>query len=132
MNNSSAPIDLRQFDSPHLKMWMDHDILCCKFSNGLRLSLEVAKSCVEGRIFFSKGKSYPLLINMTGISSSTKDARQYMATIGVILSKADALVIKSSFLRVLGNLLLAIDKPRVPTKMFNNEEDARGWLSKFV
>src|SRR5436190_24371573 len=62
-------------DAPYITMWMDEEFLCCRYASNLHLSLNVAKTCVESRIFFAKGKSYALLVDMGGIKSTTREAR---------------------------------------------------------
>ena len=120
-------------ETPYVSMWMDEEgFLCCQYCKDLHLSLEAAISVVESRIFFAKGASYPLLIDMRGIKSTTKKARQYMATIGATLVTAGALITGSSLNRMLGNVFLSIDKPQVPTRLFTNETSARQWLRGFV
>ena len=104
----------------------------CKYADNLHVSLDVAKSCVEQRIYFSKGKSYPLLIDIKGIKSITRDAREYLASIGTTHVKAGALITGSPFNRTIGNIFLAIDKPLVPTKLFTSEEKARLWLKEYL
>lgn len=129
----AAPKNLKDiFESPYITMWIEENIICCKYADDLHVSLEVAKSCVEGRIFFSKGKSYPLLIDMRGIKSVTKDARTYLASIGATLVTAGALITGSPLNRTIGNIFLTIDKPPVPTKLFTSEQKARQWLMKYV
>lgn len=120
------------FQSPYLTMWMEGGILCCKYADNLRVSLEVAKSCVEGRIFFSKGKNSTMLIDMRGIKSITKEAREYMASVGATLVTAGALITGSAINRTIGNIFLTIDKPPVPTKLFTSEEKARKWLKNYL
>ena len=120
-------------DTPFISFWMDEDgFLCCRYAEDLHLSLDVAVSVVESRIFFAKGNSYPLLIDMRGIKSTTKKARQYMATIGATLVKAGALITGSALNRTLGNIFLTIDKPLVPTKLFTDEVSARQWLKQYL
>lgn len=113
-------------------MWMDNGILCARYEPDLHLSLDVAKACVEARIFFSKGEAYPLLVDMKGIKSTTKEARTYMATMGATLVKAGALITGSAINRTIGNLFLKIDRPPVPLRLFTSEEKARIWLRQFV
>jgi hypothetical protein len=122
----------RKLENPYVTMWLEGEILCCKYASNLHVSLDVAKSVVEGRIFFSEGKSYPLLVDMSGIKSTTREAREYLATIGSTLAKAAALITGSSFNRMLGNVFLTIDKPAVPTRLFTNEEKAKEWLKEFL
>lgn len=129
----TAPQNLKDsFASPYITMWMEEDIICCKYADDLHVSLEIAKSCVEGRIFFSKGKSSALLIDMRGIKSITKDARKYMASVGATLVTAGALITGSPLNRTIGNIFLTIDKPPVPTKLFTNEQKARQWLKHYL
>ena len=120
-------------NTPYISLWMDEEgFLCCQYAENLHLSLEVAVSIVESRIFFAKGNTYPLLIDMRGIKSTTKKAREYMATIGATLVKAGALITGSALNRTLGNIFLTIDKPLVPTKLFTNEVNARQWLKQYL
>lgn len=118
--------------SPYVSMWMEGEILCGSYTKDLHLSLEVAKACVEARLIFSKGKMSTLLVDMRGIKSTTKEARQYMATIGATLVSACALITGSGFNRAMGNIFLFIDKPAVPTKLFTDERKAKEWLQQFL
>ncbi len=45
---------------------------------------------------------------------------------------AFGIIINSAVSRVLGNFYLGINKPSVPTKLFDNEIDAVKWLKQFV
>jgi len=116
----------------YLSMWMDNGFLCCRYATDLHLSLDVAKACVEARIFFARGLAYPLLIDMKGIKSTTREARLYMASVGATLVKGAALITGSAVNRTIGNIFLKIDRPPVPLKLFTSEEKARHWLSQFL
>lgn len=118
--------------TPYVTMWLEGPVLCATYNNDLHVSLEVAKKCVEARIFFSKGLSYPLLIDMRGIRSTTREARRYMATVGATLVKAGALITGSTVNRAIGNIFLKVDRPPVPLRLFTDAEKAREWLQRFV
>ena len=120
------------FESPHVTMWFEGGVLCCSYAVDLHLTLEVAKSVVEARIFLSKGKPYPLLIDMTGLNGTTGAARKYMATMGSTLVTAGALITSSPVSKAIGNLFLRIDLPPVPTRLFTNEQKARVWLKQYL
>ena len=81
-----------RFETPYVTFWMEEGFLCCRYADDLHLSLDIAIFIVESRIFFAKGKSYPLLIDMRGIKSTSKKARQHMATVGATLVKGAALI----------------------------------------
>jgi hypothetical protein len=129
-----APLTIEgKLETPFISMWLDKEgFLYCRYAEDVHLSLDTAISIVESRIFFAKGRSYPLLVDMRGIKSTTRKAREYMATIGSTLVMAGALITGSAINRAIGNLFLTIDKPLVPTRLFTNEESARQWLRQYA
>jgi hypothetical protein len=133
MNSFKISGDLtEEYESSYIKMSIKSSILHCKYAPNLQLSEDVARSCVEGRIFLSRGKSYPVLVDMLGVVSTTHEASEYMMSLGSTLTKANAFMTGSWVSRVLGNLILAFDKPEIPTRLFTSEEKARKWLQRFV
>lgn len=114
-----------------MELWEEDGILHCTFTGKLHMDLTVAKSCVEDRILFSKGISYPVLIDMRNLRSVTKEAREYMAGKGAELITAGALLINSSLTRILGNIFLQINKPPRPSRLFSDKEEAKAWLKQF-
>ena len=119
-------------ETPYVKIWKDGDMLCCVFANKLDIDLEIAKHCVEARIMFSEGVSYPCLIDMKDVRSATKAAREYMAAEGAMYMKAGALLIGSVLTRTIGNIFLSINKPEVPAKLFTDEKEAKEWLKQYL
>jgi len=117
---------------PYLKMWTEDGILYCVYNDKLEIDLEIAKQCVANRIEFSEGESYPVWVNMKGVKSATKSAREYLADEGSYLVKAGALVIGSPLTRILGNVFLLVNKPKVPTRIFTDEEQATEWLRQYI
>lgn len=120
------------FQSQYATFWIDRGILYCKYADGLHLSLQVARAIVEERIAFSKGRPYPVLVDMKGIKSSTGAARKFMATNGTMMVVAGALITGSRLNKALGNLFLKIDMPPVPTRLFTQEYKAVAWLRTFL
>src|SRR5262245_3159704 len=134
-NGSSAePITLNvdRYESSYISMWMEDGILCARYADDLHVSLEVAKIVVEARIFFSKGQSYPLWVDMKGIKSTTREARRYLASVGATLVTAAALITGSTVNRTIGNIFLKIDKPPVPIKLFTDGERAMDWVKEYL
>ena len=123
---------VEKFENEYVTMWIEDGILFARLSASLEMTLSIAKACVESRIFFSKGESYPLLVDMTGVKATTREARKYMATVGSTLVKAGALVTGSVVSRTIGNIFLKIDRPPVPISLFTDERKARKWLLQFV
>lgn len=113
------------------KIWMEEEIIFVKFIDKLDMTLEKAQSAVEARLSVCAGISYPVLVDMRGIRSVTREAREYLAGEGTRLIKAGALLVESPLSRTLGNIFLWINKPEVPTRLFSDEKEAKEWLKKF-
>ena len=78
-------------------------------------------------------KGYPLIVDLRELKSITKEARKYFAMKNretkVI---AIAMVVESSFSRMVANFYLGINKPNVPVKLFNEDWKAEEWCFKFL
>jgi hypothetical protein len=78
-------------------------------------------------------KKFPILIDSRGIRSMTRDAREFFSTRGRDTNTcAFGIIIKSPLSRAVGNFFLGINKPAVPTRLFDNEENALEWLRHHV
>ena len=60
----------------------------------------------------------------------TKEARIFMGNDerSAQLTKAEAVVLRSTTLRILFNLIMMVNQPKFPFKAFNSEEKAVQWL----
>jgi hypothetical protein len=78
-------------------------------------------------------KKFPLLIDSRLIKSITKEARDNFS----IKNRATnincfAIIIGSPLSRIIGNFFMGLNKPSVPAKLFNNEQDAIVWLKQYL
>ncbi len=79
------------------------------------------------------GKKYPVLSVAKGYINIDKEARKYSAREeGNRFTLADAFVLQSLALMIIGNFYLKIDKPIRPTRMFSNTDNAVKWLQTFL
>ncbi|MBL7917430.1 MAG: hypothetical protein JNM96_03475 [Bacteroidia bacterium] len=114
--------------------WMGEDGIArtCVKENA-EITLELAKENTESVNTLYQGKKFPILIDSRGIKSMSRDAREHFSTKGRDpKTNAFGIIIGSPISRVLGNFYLGINKPSVPTKLFNTEEEALDWLKQFV
>lgn len=80
-----------------------------------------------------KDKKFPLLIDARGIHSISREAREFFTTRGRDTNiNSMAVIIKSTISRVVGNFFMGINKPAVPTRLFENEKEAEEWLKEFL
>ncbi len=113
--------------------WMGDDGIartCVKPNIDVTLDHAVENSKAVTSLF--KGAKFPLLIDARNIKSMSYEARHHFSARGRdIKTNAFGIVIGSSISRVLGNFYLGINKPVVPTKLFDNEVAAAQWLKQF-
>lgn len=107
-------------------------ILIAECLRNTHLDLDKARKVVADRLKLQAGKSYPVIIHMHGLLSDSKSVRMFMATEGAEGISMGAFVVKKRYEEVLVNLFLAIDAPKVPTGIFNNEPDAIAWIKEMT
>lgn len=78
-------------------------------------------------------RKIPLLVDGTGTSNMTRDARLFYASeeAGKTV-KAQALLLRSPVSKVIGNFMLGLYKPPFPMRIFTTEGEALNWLEQFV
>lgn len=81
----------------------------------------------------STGQSFPLLIDARGIRSMSKEARDLFSLNNrSSFVNSFAILIESPLSRIIGNFFMGLNKPRVPVKLFNSEQEALLWLKKYL
>ncbi len=105
-------------------------LLIVTLADDFELNLEDVKKQREIAYSFHKGKPNVVLA-VTGLrTTATEKARKYASSNIPEGRIAEALVIKSLSVRLMGNFYLNFHKPAVPTKMFGNKEEALIWLKE--
>jgi hypothetical protein len=80
-----------------------------------------------------KNKKFPLLVDSRNIRSMTKEARRHFSTNGRDTKITSmAILVKSPLSRVIGNFFMGINKPQVPTRLFDSESEAAQWLKQYL
>lgn len=88
---------------------------------------------INGLYRIGKGKKFLNLMTFEKFFIVEKEVRSVAATeIGSKYSAADAIVVKSTALKLLVNLYIAFNKPNRPTRMFDLEDKAVEWLRTFL
>jgi hypothetical protein len=114
--------------------WMGKDgIARTKVKPHIDITINDAIENTEVVTSFFKDKKFPIMIDARGIKSMSREAREHFSTHGRD-SKTNSfgIIIKSPLSRVIGNFFLGLNKPAVPTRLFDNENDALEWLKKHL
>lgn len=97
------------------------------------LTLQNVKEYLEAVRNLGDGKAFCNLVVMKEFIQVGDDARIFAAgEESNIYTIADAFVINSMALKLVGNFYIRFNKPVRPTRLFNNEKDALIWLRTFL
>ena len=70
----------------------------------------------------------PLLVDFLHSKGQAAETRRYYAEESFKWASRVALMVDSPVSRVIGNIYMGLNKPKVPTKLFSNEQEAIAWL----
>lgn len=102
-------------------------IVRTKVKQGSEIKLEDAIENSKAVNSFS-AKQYTMIVDTTLAKSITKDARDYFSMNGRVSKViAFAILIKSPLSKIIANFFMGLNKPRVPVKLFTQEQDAIAW-----
>lgn len=105
--------------------------LYIKFNGPLQLTADIIKEIHTEGVRLSEGKPYYIITDVRIELSSSSETRKYGADIEFIkYHLAHAIVANSLPVRLLSNFFININKPKVPTRLFKDEANARLWILK--
>lgn len=111
-------------------VWLGDDMIVRIVSKeGVNGELEDAMDGVWAYKEVTGGAPRPLLIDMTGSRSISREAREYYASLDI--APAVALLATSPLARVLANFVIGLYGSAVPTKVFDDEAGALAWLGGY-
>lgn len=97
------------------------------------ITLEHAQDIIRQIAKVNAGARRPILVDLTGARSISRDARQYFAGPETAkVESAAALLVHSPLSRVLGNFFMGMNKALTPTRLFTSEPEALAWLRGFL
>lgn len=101
--------------------------------NGAEMTLEDAQEAVAMAERAAQGIRRPVLVDLRGIKSQTREARQFfVGEEATRVGAAVALLVDSPVSRIIGNFFLRLNVQRTPTELFRTEQDAVAFLRKYV
>jgi hypothetical protein len=110
------------------------EILYATFITGVTIDLPGAHTVLNNRLHFSKGRDYALLIDVRGLKSITKEARDFLSSEnGQKGIKASALLISGYLSSTIANFFLQVNtrKKKFPVKTFVDRQKAINWLQQY-
>jgi len=130
MNVKATYNIIKKVDLPHTRVELREDgIIQFHYGNSVHYNTEIAQEVENVVMSVAANETYMSLRIAGKHSSIAINVMQYLSRgRGCLLTLADAFVIKSLLQRILAKIYLSILKPYVPTKFFENVEDAEAWL----
>ena len=117
---------------PKFRMWLRPDgIVQVVWVSRVTVLLEDATVMLEAMAELTGGRRSPLLVDMRDTGPQDRPTRAEW-TSRSDLQSAVALIVGTPLSRMLGNLVLMVDKPQFPVRLFDNEASAVAWLKGFV
>lgn len=121
MQKIDTRICLLSFDGKVLRSEMKEDII---------VEVEDVLGNYKKVLDLVQGQKYISLVTTAGTNSITKEAREVNDRPEMFaLCVAQAIIIESLPVRILGNFLIKLFKKHCPQKIFANEETAMEWLN---
>ena len=127
------PKNAKVYDWKTSTFWFDEEgILCTISKKHAPQSLEETIRIIEEFRKLIGDKKVCMLADATNTSESTREVRNYAAIEFPKFIKAIAIISKSAMGKMLANLFFTIKAQPYPTKMFNDEKEAKEWLKQFL
>jgi hypothetical protein len=116
------------------QVWLDDGgIVHHRVSAHAEVDLEEAREWVRLTGVAGEGKPRPVLVDMGGTKSMTREARLYMGGAeSTSIMTATALIVPSPLTRAIGTFFMGFNRTGVPTKLFADEATAVAWLRGFL
>ncbi len=113
--------------------WFDsNEILYSKSISSDLTSIEDIREFTEYFIERLQGKKVCILLDFSNVSQSTKEIRDYVSSQFPKIALAVAMVSKTPLGRMMANLFFNLKQNPYATKMFDNEDEAKEWLKKYL
>jgi hypothetical protein len=129
-----VPAQAQVITTKAYRTWMGVDgIARTVVKNDAEVGLNEALENTQAVNTLFKGKKFPLLVDARNIKFISKEARDHFSLRNRdSVVNAFAILIYSPVSRIIGNFFMGLSKPAVPARLFNEEEEALKWLTKFL
>lgn len=123
---------LTTYENDFASYKLKNSLLHISYKGGKYIDYDAATIIVEDRLRFQSYKAYAILCDVSLVQDISTDAREYLADYGYSMVKAVALYSSAHTLRTLSNYFVAINKPKIPTNIFDNLPEAETFLEKYI
>lgn len=127
------PINTKVYDWPSSTFWFDEEGILHSVSKKRETpTFEETKETVEEFKKIIGDKKVCMLIDVTHSTGTTRETRNLAAEEFPKFTKAIAMISNSALGKMFANIFFKLKKQPYPTKMFNDENEAREWLRQYL
>ena len=120
----------KTLDTSVALLTFENDVLFVKMKEGVNLGQVEMEELLKQAVEFTAPNKYFAVIDTTAPYDSTVEARNFYAESDYCKYRyADAFIVNSLPMRLLVNFFISFNKPKIPSKMFNNQESALIWVN---
>ena len=120
----------KTLDTPFAFLSLEDEILFVKMKPNVDVSEVELKELFElSNDFTNFQKRFVIVDTRENFTSSSEIRSLYANENYTKFRYADAFIVNSLPMRLLVNFYISVNKPEIPTKMFNNSENAYDWIS---
>lgn len=117
-------------DTPVAFLTFEDEVLFVKMKEGVNLGQVEMEELLKQAVEFTAPNKYFAVVDTTASYDTTLEARNFYAESEYSKYRyADAFIVNSLPMRLLVNFFIAFNKPKIPSKMFNNKESALNWIN---
>jgi hypothetical protein len=125
------------FENEYTKMTITEGVLIIVYKEKLKITLDIAKQCVQDRIKFCKGESYPMVAALGDIHEPDQEAKKYLSSHEAMEGiSAGAFIVKNHLYRLIGSVFIGLyvnlTRNSPPAKLFSNYDSAIAWARKYA
>lgn len=107
-------------------------VLYITFKKQAVLTHAAAEEIVQDRLNFQAYARYSVICDVSGLTSITYDAREYLSTYESNMLTAVALVSVNPTIYIMGRCYLYYNRPTVATRIFKNQHEAKKYINQIT
>jgi len=129
----TPPENVKVHELPTSTIWLDEDgILYSVSKKASHRTVEEAEAALKKFMEVTGGRKLCMISDNTESPPVSKEMRDYAAKVLPNMTKAIAILSRSSVGRMAANLFFSLKKQPFPVKFFENEEEAKEWIKQYV
>ena len=128
-NKLKLDVAIKDLDSTFIEY--KDNIIFLRLKEDAEFTLSASKEQHQAQDELTQQDNYVVLVDARNHVTISKESREFMAKYNNPRRKATAILTnKNAAMLIMANFYMNVNKPRIPTKLFNHESEAVQWLKE--